>query len=205
MYERIRSVLTYANVMATTAFFTGLGGGAYAAVALPPHSVGTKQLKNRAVTPAKMAPTTFALLKSQGGARGPQGPQGPQGVHGPQGIQGPLGPTGPSNGYFTQTFTTPVSLSVPGGDYVIHSQAFVENPGASSVEASCFLSANGTPLSAQNGANEVQIPPFPGSEEVSEEGVAHLGAAGSIKNTCQGGGKTFSDAITAIKVDTASP
>ena len=45
---------TYADVMATIALFLALGGGAYAATALPRNSVGTKQLKNRAVTGAKI-------------------------------------------------------------------------------------------------------------------------------------------------------
>src|SRR5439155_2086287 len=39
--------------MATLAVFIALGGGAYA-VTLPKHSVGTKQLKSRAVTAAKV-------------------------------------------------------------------------------------------------------------------------------------------------------
>jgi hypothetical protein len=38
---RIRSCLSYANVMATIALFLDLGGGAYAALQLPKGSVGT--------------------------------------------------------------------------------------------------------------------------------------------------------------------
>ena len=67
MLTRIHSSLTYANVMATVALFVALGGGAYAATALPSNSVGTKQLKNRAVTPAKAAPKTIALFKGKKG------------------------------------------------------------------------------------------------------------------------------------------
>jgi hypothetical protein len=48
--------LSYANVMATIAVFIALGGGAYAAFTLPPNSVGTKQLKDSAVTKKKLAP-----------------------------------------------------------------------------------------------------------------------------------------------------
>jgi hypothetical protein len=47
--------LSYANVMATIAVFIALGGGAYAAFKLPQNSVGTKQLKDRAVTKEKLA------------------------------------------------------------------------------------------------------------------------------------------------------
>lgn len=46
--------LNYANVMATIAVFIALGGGAYAALRVPANSVGTKQLKNGAVTAHKI-------------------------------------------------------------------------------------------------------------------------------------------------------
>jgi hypothetical protein len=52
--HRMRTKLTYANVMATVAVFIALGGASYAAVKLPRNSVGTKQLKNGAVTGAKI-------------------------------------------------------------------------------------------------------------------------------------------------------
>ena len=54
MMKRLRDNLTYANVMSTLCFFMLLGGGAYAATKLPANSVGTKQIKNRAVTGAKV-------------------------------------------------------------------------------------------------------------------------------------------------------
>jgi hypothetical protein len=47
----IRKHLTYANVMSTIAVFVVMGGSAYA---LAKHSVGTKQLKNKAVTTKKI-------------------------------------------------------------------------------------------------------------------------------------------------------
>jgi hypothetical protein len=55
--HRLRSHLTYANVVATIALFLALGGGTYAAakLILPRNSVGTVQIKNRAVTHAKLA------------------------------------------------------------------------------------------------------------------------------------------------------
>jgi hypothetical protein len=59
---RLRRHLSYANVTATLALFVALGGGAYAATQLPANSVGTKQLKDRAVTPVKLAPRTTKML-----------------------------------------------------------------------------------------------------------------------------------------------
>jgi hypothetical protein len=46
---------TYANVVATLALFVALGGASYAAVSLPNNSVGTAQLRDRAVTQSKLA------------------------------------------------------------------------------------------------------------------------------------------------------
>ena len=55
MRPGLRPRATYANVTATLALFVALGGGAYAATALPANSVGAKQLKRNAVTGAKVA------------------------------------------------------------------------------------------------------------------------------------------------------
>ncbi len=54
MLQRIRTRLTYANVISTACLFILLGGGAYAATKLPKNSVGTAQLKKSAVTGAKV-------------------------------------------------------------------------------------------------------------------------------------------------------
>ena len=139
------------------------------------------------------------------GPTGPRGSRGAQGIEGQAGPSGAQGPTGPSNGYFAQTTGSTVSLPVPAGNYVVQGQAFIGNSTPAFVQADCFLSANGTALSAQNGSNSVTIAPNPGNGEVTDEGVAHLSAGASLENTCHGGSTTFSNAITAIKVDTASP
>lgn len=55
MLAGLRHRLTYANAMATVAVLLALGGGAYAATSLPRNSVGTKQLKDGAVTKPKLA------------------------------------------------------------------------------------------------------------------------------------------------------
>jgi hypothetical protein len=53
MIARLRNKLSYSNVVATLALFAALGGTA-AAVTLPRHSVGPKQLKRGAVTAAAL-------------------------------------------------------------------------------------------------------------------------------------------------------
>lgn len=75
----LREKLTYANVMATLSVFLVLGGGAYAAAKLPNNSVGTKQLKNGAITLSKLSGSAKSALK---GATGPQGPAGAPGSPG---------------------------------------------------------------------------------------------------------------------------
>jgi hypothetical protein len=81
-----------------TALFVALGGTGYAAMVLPAHSVGTRQLKRNAVISSKVR--DFSLLRrdfKRGQLpRGPQGPAGPRGPAGPQGATGPAGPAGAS-------------------------------------------------------------------------------------------------------------
>jgi hypothetical protein len=178
------------------------GGGAYALASSTGSTVtACVNHKNRTLYKAKKcAKHDQKLSWNKQGRTGPRGPQGTQGAPGVQ------GQTGPSTGYFARTIGSPVSLPVPAGNYVVYGQGSVANLTASPVQASCFLSANGTALSAQNGSNAVTIPAPVGNGEISDEGIAHLSAPGNLENTCNGnGGNVFSDAITAIKVDTASP
>ena len=53
--RKLRGNLTYANVISTLALFLAISGGAAYAASLGKNSVGTKQLKNGAVTEAKIA------------------------------------------------------------------------------------------------------------------------------------------------------
>ena len=110
--HRIRGKLTYSNVISTLCLVLLLGGGtAYAASHLRKESVGTRQLKKEAVTPAKLsakAKATLAGPAGPAGAAGPQGPAGPRGEQGIQGIQGIQGPTGVSQ-YQVVTATPAVS------------------------------------------------------------------------------------------------
>lgn len=86
-----RPKLSYANVIATVALFLALTGGAYAANVLPRSSVGTSQIKDAAVTGAKIKPGTLQASNFAPGAL----PQGPQGVPGTPGAPGEPGDTGP--------------------------------------------------------------------------------------------------------------
>jgi hypothetical protein len=82
--NRLCSKFTYANVVATLALFVALAGGtAFAATQLPKNSVGSKQIKKAAVTPAKLSKAAKSTLKGPTGAAGPQGPKGDRGEPGP--------------------------------------------------------------------------------------------------------------------------
>lgn len=88
----MRRHLTYANVVASLALFIALGGASYAAIKLPKNSVGTKQIKNKAVTKAKLA--KGLSVRGKTGAPGVAGPKGDTGAQGPKGDQGPAGADG---------------------------------------------------------------------------------------------------------------
>jgi hypothetical protein len=79
----LRAKLTFANVVACLALFIALGGVSYAALQLPKNSVGPKQLKRNAVTPAKLSPAAKRALIGSTGPAGPQGKEGPAGPQGP--------------------------------------------------------------------------------------------------------------------------
>ena len=95
--SRLRSHLSYANVMATIAVFVALGGTSYAVASLPRDSVGSKQIRSNAVGRSEVRKgaimtrqvrdRSIALkdisraardsLRGQTGRTGPQGPPGP--------------------------------------------------------------------------------------------------------------------------------
>ncbi|MGA8745981.1 MAG: hypothetical protein WB507_08960 [Solirubrobacterales bacterium] len=67
--RKIRSNLTYANVIATLALFIAIGGAsAFAASSLAKNTVGTKQIKNQAVTAAKIKKGTITGSQVKSGS-----------------------------------------------------------------------------------------------------------------------------------------
>jgi hypothetical protein len=90
----LRGKLTYADVISTLCLVLVLGGGtAYAATQLSKGSVGTKQLKNGAVTGVKVKKGSL-LAKNFKAGQLPAGPRGAEGPIGPRGDTGPPGPAG---------------------------------------------------------------------------------------------------------------
>lgn len=89
-----------AMIVALLALFVALGGTGYAAIVLPANSVGTKQLKKKAVTGGKIAANAVTSSKVRDGSllatdfAARQLPQGPKGDHGDTGEKGDVGPSG---------------------------------------------------------------------------------------------------------------
>lgn len=112
--------------VALLALLIALGGTSYAAVQLPRNSVGTPQLRAKAVTPAKLSHKVRAQLATAGvpGPQGAAGPKGDPGAKGDPGDQGALGPTSAGVGGVNLTVTpatgtpafstTTVTLPQPG-------------------------------------------------------------------------------------------
>jgi hypothetical protein len=159
-----RGRLTYANVMSTIAVFVALGGVSYAAVKLPNNSVGTKQIKNKAVTAPKLDPR---LLSSLAGKVGPQGLLGPQGVQGATGAQGREGAgrpgnngqdgtAGPSDVYVvgialphlstTSEYAEVTSLTVPAGSYLLGASMWVAKQVSGTSQVTCKLESSEPPF-----------------------------------------------------------
>ena len=88
--------------MSTVAVFIALGGVSYAAIEIPANSVGTRQIKNRAITSEKISTATLAALKGATGPRGLIGLRGATGLTGEAGQKGEAGERGPSNAYFAE-------------------------------------------------------------------------------------------------------
>jgi hypothetical protein len=124
MLRRIRSSLSYANVVATMALFIGLGGASYAAVQLPKNSVGRAQIKANAITGSKVRNSTLtgADIKNRtltpvdfsGSITGPAGPVGPVGPGGPAGPTGAAG-TARAFGFVDNSSGTPSMQKAKGG------------------------------------------------------------------------------------------
>jgi hypothetical protein len=150
--KRLRGKLTYANVMVTVLAFVVLAGGSAIAATqmLPKNSVGAKQLKKNAVTPAKLSTSSRQALQ------GPAGPAGAPGAAGPTGPAGASG-TGPAFGVFQQGVVelagapkTIVTLTgLPAGAYSISATAQEFSGETKSALVSCKLAAGGAPGSGE--------------------------------------------------------
>lgn len=160
--SRIRSRLSYANVVASLALFVALGGSSYAAV-----KITGKQVKDGSLTGADIRNGSIAVRDLKPGAAdqpGPQGPQGAQGIQGPQGVAGDpasvpaYAATAGRTVFGYPDFT--LTKTLPAGTYVLNASVDIQGYGSTSgymggisvvdcwipgfKTASYYLSPNGT-------------------------------------------------------------
>jgi hypothetical protein len=93
MRHRIRTQLTYANVMATLAAFVALGGTGYAAARLAANSVGTREVRDNSLTGRDVRDRSL-IAKDFAAGQVPQGPEGKSGAAGAPGKDGVAGAKG---------------------------------------------------------------------------------------------------------------
>ena len=124
MLAKLRSRLTFANVVSLLALFVALSGGAYA-LTIPKNSVGTKQLKKNAVTGPKVKKGAISSPKVRDGsllAEDFKAGELPVGTRGPQGESGPPGPPGPGLHTFADTSVSG-GIALNGTDQVVATTA----------------------------------------------------------------------------------
>jgi hypothetical protein len=178
--------LSYANVMATLGVFLALGGVGYATGVVPANSVGTRQLKNGAVTEAKVKPgsllaKSFKARQIPAGKQGSTGPTGPQGLAGLPGVKGDQGPAGLAPVYTdfvpqgTLTGSGPQQIllvhlpkNAPGADspgpYLLYANAQFQRGDTNAAlqdDVKCDLEDSGSNLNGPIDESEIVLPPSP--------------------------------------------
>ncbi len=220
MLRRLRSRLSYANVVASLALFVALGGVSYAAVKLPKNSVGSRQIKHNAVTGSKVknGSLTGADIKNRsltaadfaGVLAGPTGPQGSVGPPGPAGV---AGATGPSDAYASHvpggvessiTEADLTSVSVPAGSYVVTAKLYGLRPNqVEPTDLTCSLWNDTEQIDfIHAGANIVTIQPY---LQLPLEGFATVAGPTTFRLACYGSGGTiriYAITLVALKVGT---
>jgi len=161
--NRLKERLTFSNAIACLALFIALGGAAYAATQLPKNSVGAKQLKKSAVTSVKVKDHSLRATDFAG-----QLPAGPQGD---RGATGEPGKRGPSDAYYAFNNNAGVnaktiSLSVPGGSYVVSGSAWAGNSDVGNrARVNCYVESLDDEALNHYGAAVLELGPAPGVSE----------------------------------------
>jgi hypothetical protein len=206
--KRLRGNLTYSNVISTLCLILLVGGGtAYAANQLvPKNSVGPKQIRKEAVTPAKLSKAAKRTLTGSQGPTGPQGSKGDRGEKGDQGARGPsnaITKVNPGFVAWSTTYTTIESMSLDAGSWVVTATGLAVNHEGSAGGAGCRLLVGGTTVDA-TGELFLAAFPLPGAkQDFSLTGGATAAAGATAELQCEAtfaNGQVVNPGITAIQV-----
>ncbi|HTU88216.1 MAG TPA: hypothetical protein VMF57_21730 [Solirubrobacteraceae bacterium] len=190
-------------IISVVALFFALGGVGYAAVALPKNSVGTKQIRNNAVTYQKIAPGTVgsarinqSLVQTRvtGTCTGTTGAIGAvtQSGHVTCNPSAPQEFGSSSTGTaVTGTAATVASRSLAAGSYLVFGEAYADNTGGTDSVLTCTLSV-------PSGSTQARTVTVPAGHQVALPinlaSTAPTGGATSTLACTQTGG-------TAVSVD----
>jgi hypothetical protein len=229
MRARLRSSLTYANVMATVAVFVALGGSSYAALQVtsknvPRDALTGADIKNLTGTDVRNDSLTgvdVKNLRSADIANGqllaedlapgqlPKGEPGAPGATGAQGPAGDIGPRGPSDAFadtFSQTAVPPPGMgaqpytrTLGPGSYVFHATFRATASGGATV-SECVLTAGDQEMDNKN----LDLDAVGDRKVVTLLATKTLAVPTEIRLFCQaivGGGYTISDGhVVALQV-----
>jgi hypothetical protein len=197
--SHLRRHIGSAHVIALIALFVALAGSAYATGLLPKNSVGARQLKRGAVTPAKLAHSTVKKLH---GAKGPKGDTGAAGPTGPSDIYA----GGAAFGALGASYTEIASITVPPGEYLLGAKTTIlaqEKEEHAIAECQIAAKASGGPdIWDQTSVSLPKIAAEFSSENASLAGAAAFSATQTIVFSCksQFGTTEYDDArLWAIK------
>jgi hypothetical protein len=188
MFSKLRSGLSYSNVIATMALFIALGGGAYAATKISKNSVGTAQLKANAVISSKVKNRSLLAADFKAGQL-PQGPKGDQGIQGEKGLKGDKGDAGT---FDTSNFYT---KSQSDARFVAKEASGVVNvPTTGTTTLLTHGTVTFTATCTDEGANDFRVKVFAASSEPS----SRLGRAGDEFNLSDLGPAEIQNTISSV-------
>lgn len=185
-------------IVALVALFVALGGSAYAALNLPANSVGTRQIKNAAVTRAKIgngAVTSGKVKDHSLLAKDFRSGQLPSGPKGPQGPAGPAGPSDEFTNYASDVNIAAVTrivhlgaLTLPSGSFFTFGRATIESTLSGSQEVVCALGAPGflpNTIDTSQATDTSRVELAPNDEQsITLVGPVTLSGAGTVTFDC---------------------